>query len=51
MASRIEKPESKSANAEISQPDLCGQYRRIGIAAVAAAASAGKPKPNGPATR
>lgn len=50
MASPTQKPECKSAKAE-TQPDLCSQYRGIGIAAVAAAAIAGKSKPAGPTTR
>jgi hypothetical protein len=50
MTSRT-KPsfDAKTAKPEPSAPDLCGQYRGIGIAAVAAAANAGKPKPAGPA--
>lgn len=46
MASHIKTSESKPAG---PKPDLCGQYRGIGIPAVAAAACAGKPKPTGPA--
>jgi hypothetical protein len=51
MASPTQKLDCKPAKAETPQPDLCGQYRGIGIAAVAAAACAGKPKPSGPTTR
>ncbi len=52
MTSRKQQAcEAKPAKTEQSAPDLCGQYRGIGIAAVAAAANAGKPKSSGPASR
>lgn len=52
MTSRTKQAcEAKPAKAEETAPDLCGQYRGIGIAAVAAAANAGKPKAAGQARR
>jgi hypothetical protein len=52
MTSRTEQAcEAKPAKSEQAAPDLCGQYRGIGIAAVAAAANAGKPKSAGQASR
>jgi hypothetical protein len=52
MTSRTQPSyEAKPVTTEQAAPDLCGQYRGIGIAAVAAAANAGKPKPAGPAGR
>jgi hypothetical protein len=50
MTSRTQPShEAKAAKPQPAAPDLCGQYRGIGIAAVAAAANACKPKPAGSA--
>ena len=50
MASRTQttyeaKPAKTKASQDDAMADLCGQYRVIGIAAVAAAACAGKTSP------
>ena len=49
MSSRTQPSyDAKPTCTDAPAPDLCSQYRGIGIAAVAAAATAGKPKPTNP---